>query len=85
MAAQRPDSAIDSRPPETSPPANPAAGSPGLRKDCLSPIENVAQTLGTMAPSGTLGVIIPLVAAKSGTKDCRNAALEWWSTGTDRS
>ncbi len=38
----------------------------GLRTDYISGLENVAQTLGTMAPTGTLGVIIPLVIGKSG-------------------
>jgi amino acid transporter len=37
-----------------------------LRRDYLSGLENVAQTLGTMAPTGTLGVVIPLVIGKSG-------------------
>lgn len=37
-----------------------------LRKDYLSGFENIAQTLGTMAPTGTLGVCIPLVIGKAG-------------------
>ncbi len=37
-----------------------------LRRDYISGLENVAQTLGTMAPTGTLGVVIPLVIGKSG-------------------
>jgi amino acid transporter len=41
-------------------------GHPTLRKNCLSGLENVAQTLGTMAPTGTLGVIIPLLIGKTG-------------------
>jgi len=39
---------------------------PTLRKNYLSGFENVAQTLGTMAPTGTLGVIIPLLIGKTG-------------------
>ena len=39
---------------------------PTLRKDSLSMLENVAQTLGIMAPTGTLGVIIPLLIGKTG-------------------
>ncbi len=39
---------------------------PTLRRNYLSGFENVAQTLGTMAPTGTLGVIIPLIIAKTG-------------------
>jgi amino acid transporter len=41
-------------------------GSPTLRRDYLTGLENVAQTLGTMAPTGTLGVIIPLLIGKTG-------------------
>jgi amino acid transporter len=37
-----------------------------LRRNYLSGFENVAQTLGTMAPTGTLGVCIPLVIGKTG-------------------
>ena len=44
-----------------SPPA-----APTLRRNSLSGLENVAQTLGTMAPTGTLGVIIPLLIGKTG-------------------
>lgn len=40
--------------------------SSGLRHNCLSAIENVAQTLGAMAPSGTIAVILPLLIAKTG-------------------
>jgi amino acid transporter len=42
------------------------AGAPTLRRNYLSGLENVAQTLGTMAPTGTLGVIIPLLIGKTG-------------------
>jgi amino acid transporter len=37
-----------------------------LRRNYLSGLENVAQTLGTMAPTGTLGVIIPLLIGTTG-------------------
>ena len=43
-----------------------SSGHPTLRKNYLSGLENVAQTLGTMAPAGTLGVIIPLLIGKTG-------------------
>ena len=43
-----------------------SAGHPTLRRNYLSGLENVAQTLGTMAPTGTLGVIIPLLIGKTG-------------------
>src|ERR1700686_2912986 len=46
--------------------AGAAGGTPTLRRDYLSGFENVAQTLGTMAPTGTLGVVIPLVIGLSG-------------------
>ncbi len=38
----------------------------GLRHDCLSLLENMAQTLGVLAPSGTISVIIPLVILSAG-------------------
>jgi amino acid transporter len=41
-------------------------GHPTLRKNYLSGFENVAQTLGTMAPTGTLGVVIPLLIGMTG-------------------
>src|SRR5580704_15570667 len=41
-------------------------GAPKLRQNYLTGLENVAQTLGTMAPTGTLGVIIPLLIGKTG-------------------
>ena len=41
-------------------------GDPTLRRNSLSGFENVAQTLGTMAPTGCLGVIVPLVIGKTG-------------------
>jgi amino acid transporter len=39
---------------------------PTLRRDCLSPLESLAQSLGTMAPTATLGTVIPLLIGKSG-------------------
>jgi len=39
---------------------------PSLRSNYLSQLENVAQSLGVMAPTGTLGVIIPLLVGKAG-------------------
>jgi amino acid transporter len=38
----------------------------GLRHNYLSFIEDIAQTLGVMAPTGTLGIILPLLIAKGG-------------------
>ena len=38
----------------------------GLRHNYLSFIEDTAQTLGLMAPTGTLGIILPLLIAKGG-------------------
>jgi hypothetical protein len=37
-----------------------------LRANYLSRLENIAQSLGVMTPTGTLGVIIPLLIGKSG-------------------
>jgi amino acid transporter len=37
-----------------------------LRANYLSGLENIAQSLGVMTPTGTLGVIIPLLVGKSG-------------------
>ena len=39
---------------------------PGLRKDQLSFIENVAQSIGNMAPSGGVALLVPLAFAFSG-------------------
>ncbi len=39
---------------------------PNLRRDCLSRLESLAQSLGTMAPTATLGTVIPLLIGKSG-------------------
>ena len=53
---------------DTPPPAphDTAPAHATLRKNYLSGFENVAQTLGTMAPTGTLGVVLPLIIGKSG-------------------
>ena len=37
-----------------------------LRRNYLSAIENVAQTIGTMGPTATLGTIVPLLIGKTG-------------------
>ena len=44
---------------------NPRA-SRNLHSNYVSGLENVGQTLGTMAPTGTMGVLIPLVIGKAG-------------------
>jgi amino acid transporter len=51
-------------PPSRETPARPPANS--LRRNCLTLVENVAQTVGAMAPSGGLAVIVPLVFANAG-------------------
>ena len=38
----------------------------GLRRNYLSPLENVAQAIGTMGPAATLGTVMPLLMSKSG-------------------
>ena len=38
----------------------------GLRRNYLSGIENVAQSIGTMGPVATIGTILPLLIYKSG-------------------
>jgi amino acid transporter len=38
----------------------------GLRQNYLTFLEDTAQTLGVMAPTGTLGIILPLLIAKGG-------------------
>ena len=42
------------------------APAPVLRRNYLSTLENVAQTIGTMGPTATLGTIIPLLIGKTG-------------------
>jgi amino acid transporter len=37
-----------------------------LRRNYLSPLENVAQAVGTMGPAATLGTVIPLLIGKTG-------------------
>lgn len=39
---------------------------PSLRHDYLSRLESLAQSLGTMAPTATLGTVIPLLIGKAG-------------------
>jgi len=53
----------------SSSPVLPASAPPskrGLRHNYLSFIEDTAQTLGVMAPTGTMGIILPLLIAKGG-------------------
>lgn len=45
------------------PPGTPAAT--GLRRNYLSAIENVAQSVGTMGPVATIGTVLPLLIYKS--------------------
>jgi amino acid transporter len=52
--------------PPTRSSATDTAGAPALRHNYLSFIENVAQTLGVMAPTGTMGIILPLLIARGG-------------------
>ena len=44
----------------------PQSSAPALRRNYLSSIENAAQSLGVMAPTGTCGIILPLLIAKGG-------------------
>jgi amino acid transporter len=46
--------------------ASPPLSKRGLRRNYLSFIEDTAQTLGVMAPTGTMGIILPLLIAKGG-------------------
>jgi amino acid transporter len=39
---------------------------PALRGEYLSPLENVAQGLGALAPAGTIGMLIPILIGKTG-------------------
>jgi amino acid transporter len=50
--------------PDENPPNAMPAGS--LRRNCVSFVENLAQTAGSMAPSGGLTMFIPLVFANAG-------------------
>jgi amino acid transporter len=54
---------VSSRPSPASAVAPPKRG---LRHNYLSFIEDTAQTLGVMAPTGTMGIILPLLIAKGG-------------------
>jgi amino acid transporter len=54
---------VSSRPSPAPPVAPPKRG---LRHNYLSFIEDTAQTLGVMAPTGTMGIILPLLIAKGG-------------------
>lgn len=47
-------------------PAPPAPPAGGLRHNYLSFLEDTAQTLGIMAPTGTIGIILPLLIARAG-------------------
>lgn len=48
-------------------PAKTGSGSgAGLRRNYLSGVENVAQSIGTMGPVATIGTILPLLIYKSG-------------------
>ena len=47
-----------------SPPTVPRGSA--LRRNYLSAIENIAQSVGTMGPAATLGTVIPLLIAKTG-------------------
>jgi len=47
-------------------PSENAILAPGLRPNYLNSLENAAQGLGALAPTGTLGVIIPLLIGKAG-------------------
>ena len=45
----------------------PAAAAPvNLRRNCVSLLENFAQTLGVLSPAGTISIIIPLLIASAG-------------------
>jgi amino acid transporter len=47
-------------------PAPPATPAGGLHHNYLSFLEDTAQTLGVMAPTGTIGIILPLLIARAG-------------------
>ena len=38
----------------------------GLRRNCVTLVENFAQTLGVLSPAGTISIIIPLLIASAG-------------------
>ena len=51
---------------ETAAQANPQATGYGLRRDVLSPMETLAQSVSTIAPTTTPAATIPLVCALAG-------------------
>src|ERR1700735_92394 len=51
---------------EPAPPASPASADYGLRRGILSPMETLAQSVSTMAPTTTPAATIPLVCALAG-------------------
>src|ERR1700722_1681087 len=51
---------------EPTPPASPASADYGLRRGILSPMETLAQSVSTMAPTTTPAATIPLVCALAG-------------------
>ena len=52
--------------PSNDPGSSSVGPSQGLRRNYLSTLENVAQAVGTMGPTATLGTTIPLLIGKSG-------------------
>jgi amino acid transporter len=52
--------------PSATPPPPVPSGTGSLRHDCVNFVENLAQTVGSMAPSGGLTMFIPLVFATAG-------------------
>src|SRR5580698_6430231 len=52
--------------PNTPSPSPLPPGTGTLRRDCVTFVENLAQTVGSMAPSGGLTMFIPLVFANAG-------------------
>src|SRR5271163_4477399 len=57
---------VSRRMPEAPPSPRSAAGTVLLRRNYLSAIENVAQSIGTMGPVATIGTVLPLLIYKSG-------------------
>jgi len=55
-----------SLPPQSSPKGVPPRVRTTLRHNYLSFIEDTALTLGVMAPTGTCGIVLPLLIAKGG-------------------
>jgi len=46
--------------------AEPSPAPIGLRRNCVSLLENFAQTLGVLSPAGTISIIIPLLIVSAG-------------------